>query len=206
MHYLHHRIFGLLLLLVASLTMSAQSNIKTRYEKGKFNTEARIKTSASPKNMANLITDIHTRLCRLEMDSLDWLTKGLSGEEEGKNLIEVNYINSEYNRNTGVFDLFVNVRERVFGRRFNNIKISMLMKYETDVNGLPFITVKLNEPNFLLKEIEGTLSINKNYFVVRTSVRFGWFFNLFISMANYNSVAEWRLQTVLENMKTQVEL
>ncbi|MCL2027601.1 MAG: hypothetical protein FWG79_03840 [Bacteroidales bacterium] len=179
--------------------------MKTRYEKGSFKTEARIGTSASQKNMSNLIAEIHTHARRIEIDSLDWLTKGLAGKEEGRNLIEIEYVNSEFNRNTKIFDLFVNVRVGIFNRRFNNIKISMLMNYENDLNGLPFISIKLNQPNFLLKEIEGTLSIDKTHFVIRTSVQFGWFFNLFISMSNYNAVAEWRIQTVLKNMKETVE-
>jgi hypothetical protein len=185
--------------------MSAQNNMKTRYEKGRFKTEARIKTLASKKNLSDLIPEIHTHLIRREIDSLDWLTKGLSGEGNSKSLIEVNYVNSTYDKRTGIFDLFVNVREGVFNRTFHNIKISVLMKYTNDVNGNPFMTIQLNEPNFLLKEAIGTISISERYVVMRTSVRFGRFFDLFISRSNYNSVAEWRIQTALENMKTEVE-
>lgn len=201
----HKKVCLFVLLSVVCWVMPAQNTMETTYEKNCFKTKACLKTSALQKEMAGLILDVYAHLRRAEIDSLNWLTEGLSGKKKSKNLVEVNYVKSTYDKRTGIFDLFVNVRENVFNRTFNHIKISMLLKFRNDTKGNSFMTVRLNEPNFLLKEAEGEVSSNENYFKIRTSVRFGWFFDLFISKSNYNSVAGWRIQTALKNMKIKIE-
>ena len=178
--------------------------IKTQYEKRIFETEATIVSKAPP----GIILDIERHLRRLEIDALHWATKGLlSGDDESKNLIQAEYRGGEYDPNTGVFDFFIDIHFR--RRVFENIRISMLMESGRDSHGHPFIKVKLQNPNFFLRSAGGTLTIRqtggKRQFVVLSSVRFARFFSMFITTANYSSVAEWRIQTLLENLKEEAD-
>jgi len=182
--------------------------MKTRYGNGIFNTEASIEPSVSREIMCGMLLDIDSCFRHLEIDSIEWAIKGLSGKEEGKNLIGISLKNIEYDPNTDIFDLFLDVYVSIVKKNFN-VRVTVLMKYESDSNGNPFIVAQLHNPNFFLKSAGGTLSVRqkggKEQFVVQASVSFGWFFNLFISTSNYCAVAEWRIQTFLENLKTEAE-
>jgi len=179
-------------------------HLRTQYQRGTFETEASMVSKAPPE----IILDIKKHLHRLEIDALQWATKGLLLSEEdddSRNLIQIEYRGVEYDSTTGIFDFLVDVHFR--RRVFENIRISVLVEGGEDLYGHPFIRVELQNPNFFLRGAEGLLTIeqteNKRQFVVRSSVRFAWFFSLFITTANYNAVAEWRIQTLLENLNAE---
>jgi hypothetical protein len=180
--------------------------IKTVYNDGFFHTEASLKTNASTKIMSELILNIGEHLRNLEIELLEWSTVGLSGKD-GSSLMQIEYVKSTYNSDTEIFELFLDVY--FMKRQFKNINVTVLLKTFTDSNGYPAITVKSNSPNSLLRNVEGTLFIkqthNSQHFAVHSSVRFGWFFNMFITTSMYRNVAEWRLETFLKNLKTEAE-
>ena len=175
--------------------------MKTQYDNGVFETEAYMETPFSQEIMHSLISEIVLRFRRLEIDSLEWALKGLSGEEEEKSFISVNYESAAYVPNTQIIDIFINVL--VGKSNFKSIKVSVLM-YTDDKT---FIEVEVHDSNFFLKSARGTLSVrqagSRLQFAINSSVRFAWFFNLFISTSNYNAVAEWRIQKVLENLNEE---
>ncbi|MCL2683344.1 MAG: hypothetical protein FWE63_07700 [Bacteroidales bacterium] len=200
----------LLLIVCSTTTLFAKNkdvHIKTQYKKGLFETEATILLTVSPKIMSEIILDIDYYLRSLEIDSLEWATKELSGKNEGKSLMQIEYSRGEYDENTEVFNFFLDVY--FMKRRFKNIKISALMKTDYTPNGHPIIDVSLYEPNFFIKRFDGTLTMRQTsgqkQFIVKSSVSFGWFFNLFISTSNYSAIVEWRIQQFLENLKTEAE-
>jgi len=193
---------------IAILAQKEDSFIITNYENGMFETEAYIEPEASLEIMRGIVLDIDTLFRRIEIDSLEWAIKGLSGKEEGKNFLRIDLKDAEYDPKTNLFDFFIDIYVSIIKRQFN-VRVTVLMKTGSDQNGNPFMAVEVYNPNFFLKKTSGTFSIlqteSKKQFVVKTSVSFGWFFNLFISTSNYNSVAEWRIQTFLENIKTEAE-
>jgi len=181
--------------------------IKTRYENGAFDTEAYIVPEAPPELMYEVVSDIDSLLRRLDIDALMWALKGLAGKEEGKNLIQIEYKGGNYDPDTNVFDFFLELYAGSMKRQFKNIRITVLMTSERDGNGDPVIAAELCNPNFFLKSAGGTMSIRqkggKREFAVQVSVRFAWFFNLFITTSNYCAIAEWRIGAFLENMKDE---
>ncbi len=194
---------------VAAFAGNEDVNLTTKYEKGTFETEAYIETEASMEVLSGIVSDVNIYLRRLEIDSLKWATKGLSGKEDGKNLIRIDYKDGEFDQNTEIFNFFIEIYVGILKKQFKNIQVAVLMKSENDSNNYPSIIAELYDSNFFLKNAKGTLTIrqtgNKNQFVIRSSVRFGWFFNIFISTSNYCAVAEWRIQTLLENLKAEAE-
>jgi phosphatidylserine decarboxylase len=115
--------------------------IETRYERRVFETEATIVSKAPPE----IILEIAEHLRQMEIDALEWATRGLlAGDDESRNLLQVEYRGGEYDQYTGVFDFFVDIH---FLRRvFENIRISVIMKTGEDLYGNPFIEVELTEP------------------------------------------------------------
>jgi len=204
------RLKTLLLTLWICATAFAENddvNIKTHYKKGVFETEATIISTASHKMMYEVILEIDQHLRRLEIDSLKWATKDLSGKDVGKSLMQIEYNRGEYNQNTEVFNFFIDIF--FMKKQFKNIKIAVLMKTDIISNENPIIDVSLCDSDFFLKNAYGTLTTqqtgDENQFIVKSSVRFGWFFNFFISTSNYSAIAEWRMQKFLENMKAEAE-
>jgi len=62
----------------------------------------------------------------------------------------------------------------------------------------------------LLKYALGTVTIvrQKNdelLFITNVSIKFGWFFNIFITKKRYKSIVEWRIKKFTENLKTECE-
>ena len=186
-------------------TIAQESDVvlKTRFENGFFETQAHIEADATKQTMNSIIANIAVHLRNLEIDSLQWLLKGLSGDEEGKNLIRVEYEGGAYEPTTEIIDLFIGIHFR--NSHFRNIKISVLIKTDNKT----YIEAELKSSNFFLKNAHGFLQIRETrarpQFAIASSVSFGWFFNLFISTSNYSSVAEWRIQSVLENLKAKAK-
>ena len=186
---------------VCNSATARSQNIRTRYENGLFETEAHIETAASMGIINGMFADIASHFRRLELDSLEWAIKGLTGDEEDKNMIRIVYEGGRYEPNTEVINFFIST---YMGRsQIKNIHISVLMKSDNHT----FIEAELYEPNFFLKTVRCILFVRQSgsgrQFVIRTSVSFGWFFNLFISTSNYSGIAEWRILKVLENLKEE---
>ena len=199
---------GLFLLLAVWITSLAQNEsffLKTKYERGLFETGAYVETGASSEIMSGIFSDIDTHLRRLNIDSLFWMLKGLSGNEIVRNMIVIDFVGVEYDQNTEIFDFFFNIHVRIIKKHYKNVKISVLVKAtESDTNCYPIIAAELCNPNIFLKSAKVTLNfhqvMNKSQLIIQSSVRFGRFFNMFISTSNYCAVAEWRIEAVLENL------
>jgi len=193
---------GGLLLCFSALARNGNIFINTRYENGLLVTEAHIESDTSLEIMHGIVSDINTRFRLVEIDSLEWAIKGLSGKEEGKNLIRIELKRIEYDHVTEIFDFFIDIYAGIMRKNFN-VRVTVLLKSSSDSS----ILMELQNPNFFLKSAGGTLSVQQNdgkkQFVAHTSVRFGWLFNQFITISNYQSVAEWRIQTLLENLKSE---
>ena len=40
---------------------------------------------------------------------------------------------------------------------------------------------------------------------IQIHVRFGWFFNLFITQKRFRNIVEWRMQEFMRNLRTEAE-
>ena len=192
-----------MLLLHTALAQNNGVNLKTTFENGFFETEAYIEIAASQDITDAVIAEIATRFRRIEIDSLEWLLKGLSGNEEGKNLIRIDYAGGKYNPTTQIIDIFMNIH--VGKTQFNDVQTSVLMTSDNKT----FVDAKMQNNNFFMKSANGTLYVikteNNVQFVIKASVSFGWFFNIFVTKSTYSSVAEWRIKTVLNNIHAEIE-
>jgi len=72
------------------------------------------------------------------------------------------------------------------------------------------VTANIIYSSLLLKHALGTVTIiqqknNQLLFITNVSIKFGWFFNIFITRKRYKSIVEWRIKKFTENLKYECE-
>ena len=85
-------------------------------------------------------------------------------------------------------------------------KITEIVGY----NGAYKVYVDILYSNALLKKADGMffvkpISENKTELSVKFKIRFGWFFNIFITQRRYRNLFEWRCDGFMLNMKNEME-
>ena len=197
--------FGCFNALSASLTDS----ITTVYKNGEFRSRYQIKVRASDNDVCEaankLIFDFHNTPGNL----FNWALKDLGLQDKKKNEIIFILKSSKTDSKTGIthgkFDIIV-----PFVTTFNDVIVNAIVSKTKCTNGEMKITANIIYSSLLLKNGLGTLTIvpvnkNEQLFITNVSIKFGWFFNIFITKKRYKSIVEWRIKKFTENMKSECE-
>ena len=201
----------LLLLVGICMPLYAEKSVEltTVYKSGVFETTALMETDVSMEILSSMITDLDRYIHNFEIDSLAWATNGLSGNEKGKDILWMEYNKGEYDSIAGVFSFFIDIYTGIIKKQIKNLEINVLLKKELNSEKNMSLAAKLSGSNLFLKNASGVLFVQKidekSCFIIKSSVQFGWFFNLFVSKSNYNAVVEWRLKKLLSNLNTEAE-
>lgn len=91
---------------------------------------------------------------------------------------------------------------------FSKIKVDASVYKTRYTSGDQKVTANIMYSDLLLKNALGTLSIipqtgNEQLLVTNVKIKFGWFFNLFITKKRYKSIVEWRIKKFTENIRTE---
>ena len=94
-------------------------------------------------------------------------------------------------------------------RTFRDIKISSWMR-DTTIYDVRHAGVDIDYSGSLLKMANGTFhvkSVNEDLtsLTLDLNVKFGFFFNLFVTRRVYRNVLEWRLQQIMNNIREYAE-
>ena len=105
----------------------------------------------------------------------------------------------------GEFDIIV-----PYITTFKNVKVDAIVSKTKYINGEMKVTANIIYSSLLLKYAVGTVSIvqqknNELLFITNVSIKFGWFFNIFITKKRYKSIVEWRIKKFTENLKNECE-
>ncbi len=181
-------------------------SIKTVYSDGVFSTHYQLKICASNKIMSDvsdfLVTDFHDSPGNL----FNWALKDLGLQNQNNEVIIV-FKSSENDDKTGithgVFDIIV-----PHFTTFQNVKVDAIVGKTRFTNGESKVTANIIYSSLLLKNALATLTIipqknNEQLLVTNVDIRFGWFFNLFITKRRYKSIVEWRIKKFTENIKDE---
>ena len=184
-------------------------SIKTIYEDGQFKTQYRTKVKASEliaSEVANdLLKDFHYHPTNL----FNWALKDLGLQETKKNdvifILKSSITDEKTGITHGIFDIIV-----PHFTSFNNVKVNAIVSRSNYTNGKMKVTSNIIYSSFLLKNALGIVTIitqNKNelFFITDVSIKFGWFFNIFITRKRYKSIVEWRIKKFTENLKNECE-
>ena len=192
-----------------SLQASATDSIKTVYQDGEFKTKYIIRVKASENDVCEvankLIYDFHNTPGNL----FNWALKDLGLQDKKKNDIVFILKTSTTDVKTGIthgtFDIIVPSITS-----FDNVVVDAIVSKTKCNNKEMKVSANIIYSSLLLKHGLATLTMvplknNEQLFITNVSIKFGWFFNIFITKRRYNSIVEWRIKKFTENMKSECE-
>ena len=197
-------------LLFFCIKISAKSNdtIYTKYEKGLYFSEAAMCVNVSYAKADKVVTLFIEQFSNDFNKLFTWAFNNLGEQKDDneKNSFLLEIKSTEFDKMSGISTIIADVVVPKV-KRFKDVKISSKVTQMSDSTTFHNIYIDIFYSNYLLKKAYGTFFVRKvkNNQVVITAdiyVRFGWFFNIFITKRMYEKVVEWRLGQFLNNLKT----
>ncbi|MDP4238518.1 MAG: hypothetical protein Q8904_03485 [Bacteroidota bacterium] len=197
------------LMIVSTLKASPSDSISTVYKNGEFVTYSQVRVNASD-SISNTVTKDFVYQMHYNLDALfSWALKGLNLRKEKNELMVFYFKSTAYNKEThiirGVGDVIV---PGVI--TFPNIIVDSRLIEKKFTNGKNTVNINLLYSDGFLKKMLGTFTVipqknNATLFTLETHIRFGWFFNIFITQNRFKSIMEWRLKRLVHNLKDEAE-
>jgi len=184
-------------------------SIKTVFKDGHFRTEYQTKVKASDKIASEVANDLLKDFHNSPYNLFNWALKDLGLQEKKRNDIIFILKTSKTDTKTGVthgeFDIVVPLFTT-----FRDVKVDAIVSRTKYLNGEMKVTANIIYSSLLLKYALGTVTIvqlrnNELLFITNVSIKFGWFFNIFITKRRYKSIVEWRIKKFTENLKNECE-
>ena len=182
-------------------------SISTTYKDGVFNTQYLTKARVSSEIVNfvtdNLVSDFHNSSSEL----FNWALKDLGLQNEGNELIIIlksSFHDVKTNITHGIFDI-----EVPYIKTFKDVKVNAIVSKSTN-NGVVKVNAHIIYSSLLLDYCLATLYVipqkNKElYFYTDVKIKFGWFFNIFITKRRYQNIVEWLVKKFTQNMKEECE-
>jgi len=197
----------LLLIITSTIALSATTDsISTTYSDGVFTSQYRCKVIASEKTIDEVTDKLVNDFQNSTISLFDWALKDLGLQNEGNELIII-LKSSNQDVKTGIthglFDIVV-----PYFKTFSNVKVDAIVSKEKNNHGVTKVSASIIYSSLLLKNGLAVLYIipqknNELLFYSNVSIRFGWFFNIFITKKRYKSIVERRIKKFTENMRIE---
>jgi hypothetical protein len=207
------RIYAYILLIlfcISAISASAADSIVTVYKDGEFVSQYQRLIKTTPAITASVTDDLITEFNNSPGKLFDWALKdlGVQDQKKGNEVIIVfkkSTVNEKTGISEGVFDIVVPGITT-----FNNVRVDGSVTKAHLVNGATRLTAIITYSSLLVKNASATVTIipqknNEQLFVSNLKIRFGWFFNIFITKKRYQSIVEWRIKKFTENMRIECE-
>ena len=198
--------FLLIFVCVYSAFASNADSISTVYKDGEFISQYTIRTKYASKitdEVADyLVSDFHANPSNL----FNWALKNMGLQNKGNELIIV-FKDSNHDPKTGITHGIFDIVVPGF-TTFSNIKVDAIVAKTKFTNGSSKVSANIIYSSLLLKNAVGALCIvpqknNEQLLITSATIKFGWFFNLFITQKRYKSIVEWRIKKFAENIKAE---
>ena len=191
---------------------SAKCNdtIFTTYEKGLFFSEASTCVNSSFKDAQSVVNLFIEQFSNDFEKLFDWAFKNLGeqNDDDEKNAFLLEIKSTEFDKMSGISSVVVDVIVPKI-KRFKDMKISSKVTQVTDNATYHNVHIDVFYSNSLLKKAYGTFFVQKKgngvVITINIYVRFGWFFNIFVTKKMYKKVVEWRLEQFVSNLKKEME-
>ncbi len=201
--------FLFFLSIVLRANASAVDSTSTVYKDGEFVTYNQVMVHASD-SISNVVTNDFDYQMHYNLDALfSWALKGLNLRKEKNELMEFYFKSTSYNKDThvirGIGDVIV---PGII--TFPHIIVDSKLTETNFTNGKKSIHIDLLYSDGFLKKMFGTFTVlpkknNTAQFNMETHIRFGWFFNIFITQNRFKKIMEWRLKRFVHNLKDEAE-
>lgn len=202
-------LFILFLYCILPVMASPIDSISTVYRDGEFVTYCQVWVKASD-SICNSVTKDFDHQMRYDLDGLfGWALKGMNLRKEKNDLMVFYFKSTAYNKETdvirGIGDVIVpNIIT------FPNISIDSRLSNKKFIHGKNAINLDLLRSEGFLKKMAVTFTViprnsKGGWYTLESHIRFGWFFDLFITQHRFRSIMEWRLKRFIHNLKDEAE-
>ncbi|MDR3652685.1 MAG: hypothetical protein P4L34_06920 [Paludibacter sp.] len=207
------KIYILFLFLFSFILLSSATpndSTSTIYRKGEFITYSQVRVNASDSISNVVINKFVNQMC-YDLDGLyKWGLKGMHLVNEKDELLVFDFKTTIYNPRTSILRGGGDVR--VTGiTKIPNVYVDSKLSEIKHSNGRKDVRLDLASSNSLLKNMIGVFSYIPNeknksgYYTLETHIKFGWFFNIFVTQSRYKKIMEWRIKQLVHNLKEESE-
>lgn len=198
--------------ILSCFTVKAQKSdtLYSYRQDGSFHTFCRVEAKCS-NAIANEVVDDFISQFRGDPELLfEWALKGV-GKQNDKERDEVLLVlkRTTFDPETSIGVIVADIKVPGL-RTFKDINIESRVTKNELPDGITEIVVDIFYSNALLKKAYGTYRIvpqsdGTQFFDLTINIKFGWFFDLFITKKRYCSIIEWRAKGFMENMRNEAE-
>ena len=191
------------------LKASPTDSISTFYKDGEFTTFSQVWVNASD-TICNAVSRDYDFQMRYNLDGLfPWALKGMNLRKEKNELMMFYFKSTSFNKESsilrGIGDVVVPGVITI-----PNIYVDCKLTGKPNSTGRNTVYLNLLSSNGFIKTMNNSFSIiptktKGNWFVLETHVKFGWFFNIFITQNRFKIIMEWRLKRFIHNLRDEAE-
>jgi len=204
-----HLLLLLLLCFGHPVFASPTDSISTIYRNGEFITYCQVWVKASDTVSNSVVNDFDYQM-KYDLDKLfDWALKGLNLRKENNNLMVFYFKSTAFNKETGVLrgtgDVIITDMIT-----YPNIIVDSKLSNKKFTNGKSEFKIDLLYSSGFMKKMVATFTVIPKkevgtWYTFENHVKFGWFFDIFITQKRFNSIMRWRLQHFVYNLKNEAE-
>lgn len=190
------------------LNATTTDSISTTYKNSEYVTYCQLWVNAPREVVSVVVKDFEHQL-KYDLETLfKWALVGLNLQKEKNELIEFNLKTTKYNSKTGMIratgDVIV-----PYLITFPNINIDSKLDYVPMKDGKIKVNLNMIYSDAFLRKTLGTFYLlpksNGCWITLETHVKFGWFFDIFITQNKFKSIMEWRFHKFMSNIKNEAE-
>lgn len=192
---------------ISVLAQIPEDVVQTYYRNGQFVTECKVWVDASEEVTTSVMDDFMIQF-RSDLDQLfTWGLKDLNLQGEGDELIVYNLKSSQYDPDTeiivGKMDVIV---PKVL--TISDITIEGKMYKKDSSENQVVVQYDILTATGFIKEADATFKIIREneqgaWCTLDLRVKFGWFFNIFVTQKIYKKNLEWRFRQLATNLRNE---
>lgn len=205
------RILFILLILTPSLYLFGRDSVSTYYQQGEFISYCSVVTDVPLKVADSVVDDLISQFRGDPELLFEWAFKDLGKQpgDKSKNEVLIKLKLATFDKMTGKSLLLTDVIVSDY-TTYENVAIESKVTKTKMNSGKTRVFVDIFYSNALLKKAYGTFFVvpldeNRVMMSVQIHVRFGWFFNIFITQKRYRNLVEWRMKGFMNNMRNEAE-
>ncbi len=201
-------LFCLLFFVTIKSMASSNDSISTKYSNGEFTTFCQLSISANDSVTNEVVNLFVQQMCTDIKGLFKWGLKGMSLANEKDELLVFDFKETRYNKQTGILKGIGDVI--VPGvTTFKDLSVDTKLILRSFTTGKREVRLDLASPNLFIRSLRGSFYFipkgthRNGYLQIVTTIRFAWFFDLFVTQARYKTILEWRLRQMLKNIKEE---
>jgi len=180
-------------------------SLSTKYTDGQFVTYCQVKVKVPPEIMNDVANDYVYQL-KYDLNKLfTWALKGMKLRKENDAMMVFNLKSTAFDESNNILKATgaVDVTGII---SFPEIHVDSRLT-KTEQNGHISVHLEMLDADAFLKKTIGIFQVipqkNECTIVLTTYIKFGWFFNIFVTKNIFKKIMEWRFQKMMHNIANE---